>query len=45
MKLKKKKRPVDGYPDLKLGIQPWEIGVMLGAVIVFGIIFYLTLAD
>ena len=45
MKLKKEKRPVDGFPDVKLGVQPWEICVMVGAVIVFGVIFYLTLAD
>ena len=41
-KKKNKKIPVDGYPDLKLGVQKWEICVMAGCIILIAFVAYMV---
>ena len=40
-KKSKKKNPVDGYPDLKLGIQKWEIYVMGVFILLISFVCYM----
>ena len=35
--------PEDGFPDLKMGIQKWEILTMVGSLFVIGFLMYLIL--
>ena len=35
--------PKDGFPDLKMGIQRWEILTMVGSLFVIGLLIYLIL--
>lgn len=35
--------PEDGFPDLKTGIQKWEILTMVGSLFVIGFLMYLIL--
>ena len=35
--------PEDGLPDLKTGIQKWEILTMVGSLFVIGFLMYLIL--
>lgn len=39
--IRKKKRSKDGFPNLELGIQKWEVGVMLLGVLLVVFLAYL----
>lgn len=41
--IKKRKYPKDGFPYLKLGIQKWEIGMILLSFLLILFLIYLIL--